>query len=360
MCEDVATFPLNYDVVDDVPAADDVWGTLCALGADCGYAPGETLALRGEVTLGRHSTCTIVLRGSQHISGTHCRVVRGARGGPPAMLTDLSANGTFVNDVRVGRNCSTPLRDGDVVCVLRRNGRAGSFRFDAKVPSQSQSPKKQQKPPAQVPPQVPQPQTKTQPPAQVQQQQQQPVVEPPRPSQAQSQSQSQSVKPTAGAKVVTGAVAGAKGASAASRTRTVVQTGPVQRESGAAGLRGKYDVGEMLGRGNFATVYAGVERESGRSVAIKLISKSRIKMLAPGRELMVYDEVRILRKLDHPHIIKVLDVYDTDAELSVVLELFVFFHPLTEALLLFTELFLCVCYPSSHTEPKEETCSNTS
>ena len=83
MCEDTATFPLNYDAIGDVGDADDAWGTLCALGADCGYAPGETLVLRGEVTLGRHSDCTLVLRGSQHISGEHCRVVRGAPGGPP-------------------------------------------------------------------------------------------------------------------------------------------------------------------------------------------------------------------------------------------------------------------------------------
>ena len=322
MCEDVATFPLNYDAIGDAADTDDVWGTLCALGADCGYAPGETLALRGEVTLGRHSDCTHVLRGSQHISGQHCRLVRGAPGGPPAMLTDLSANGTFVNDVRVGRHATTPLRDGDVVCVLRRGGRACSFRFNAARPRSH--------PPHRSPRQPQQPQQQTQqPPQQSPQQPAAATVAAARPQEAVPRPAVKGCGSCGGvvAGATEGASGGAAGAGGACRTQTVVQTALPQRaESAATGLQRKYDVGEMLGRGNFATVYAGLERESGRSVAVKVISKSRIKMLAPGRELMVYDEVRILRRLDHPHIIKVLDVFDTDAELSVVLELFVHHH----------------------------------
>ena len=74
----------------------------------------------------------------------------------------------------------------------------------------------------------------------------------------------------------------------------------------------------MLGRGNFAVVYAGLERATGRGVAIKTIKKSRIKALAPGKVLMIYSEVAILRRLDHPNIVKVLDVYDTEPELLIL------------------------------------------
>lgn len=41
-------------------------------------------------------------------------------------------------------------------------------------------------------------------------------------------------------------------------------------------LRKRYDIGDKLGRGSFGTVYACVQRSTGRKYALKVISKALI------------------------------------------------------------------------------------
>ena len=76
------------------------------------------------------------------------------------------------------------------------------------------------------------------------------------------------------------------------------------------------DLNTVLGRGHYATVNLGVERKSGLQVAVKRIqiSKSRVEALKR--------EVEVLRKVGrHPNIVTLYDIFITDTELILVLEL---------------------------------------
>lgn len=83
------------------------------------------------------------------------------------------------------------------------------------------------------------------------------------------------------------------------------------------GLKHKYTVGRMIGDGNFAVVRLCKDKQTNDDYALKIIDKSKCK----GKEDMVENEVRILRKLTHPNIIKLVDEQDTRPMLYLVVEL---------------------------------------
>ncbi|KAK5650851.1 hypothetical protein RI129_001880 [Pyrocoelia pectoralis] len=82
-------------------------------------------------------------------------------------------------------------------------------------------------------------------------------------------------------------------------------------------LRQKYNVGRMIGDGNFAVVRLCIEKSTNLAYALKIIDKSKCK----GKEDMVENEVRILRKLNHPNIMRLIDEQDTKPMLYLVCEL---------------------------------------
>ncbi|KAF2902983.1 hypothetical protein ILUMI_03210 [Ignelater luminosus] len=82
-------------------------------------------------------------------------------------------------------------------------------------------------------------------------------------------------------------------------------------------LRQKYTVGRMIGDGNFAIVRLCTDKTTTEEYALKIIDKSKCK----GKEDMVENEVRILRKLSHPNIMSLIDEQDTKAMLYLVCEL---------------------------------------
>ncbi|KNC53406.1 CAMK protein kinase [Thecamonas trahens ATCC 50062] len=81
-----------------------------------------------------------------------------------------------------------------------------------------------------------------------------------------------------------------------------------------------YDMGKVLGTGNFATVRLGVCRKTGRKVAIKVCDKAKFARVQ-HRVGALLDEVSILRALQHPHILQLYDSYETEDHLYLVLEL---------------------------------------
>lgn len=85
-------------------------------------------------------------------------------------------------------------------------------------------------------------------------------------------------------------------------------------------LREKYTVSKELGKGACGTVVLGVRKSDSRQVAIKAINKKKVTM-QPGSSLNVMNEVKLLRAIDHPCIIRLEDVVETEDELFIILEL---------------------------------------
>ncbi|KAI5609172.1 serine/threonine-protein kinase DCLK2 isoform 1, partial [Silurus asotus] len=79
----------------------------------------------------------------------------------------------------------------------------------------------------------------------------------------------------------------------------------------------KYDVGKVIGDGNFAVVKECVERATGQEYALKIIDKGKCS----GKEHLIANEVAILRRVRHPSIILLIEEVDTPTELYLVMEL---------------------------------------
>ncbi|XP_067355916.1 serine/threonine-protein kinase DCLK2 isoform X3 [Channa argus] len=79
----------------------------------------------------------------------------------------------------------------------------------------------------------------------------------------------------------------------------------------------KYEVGKVIGDGNFAVVKDCVERSTGKEFALKIIDKAKCR----GKEHLIENEVAVLRKVKHPNIIMLIEEVDNPSELYLVMEL---------------------------------------
>ncbi|XP_016512883.2 CBL-interacting serine/threonine-protein kinase 11 [Nicotiana tabacum] len=84
-------------------------------------------------------------------------------------------------------------------------------------------------------------------------------------------------------------------------------------------LFGKYELGKLLGCGAFAKVYHARDIKDGRSVAIKIINKTRINT-NPALMSNIKREISIMRRLRHPHIVKLDEVLATKTKIYFVME----------------------------------------
>lgn len=80
-----------------------------------------------------------------------------------------------------------------------------------------------------------------------------------------------------------------------------------------------YEVGELIGEGNFAVVHQCMHKRTRRKYALKVIDKTK----CAGKEAMIENEVAILRKIKHPNIVSLHEDYDYPNELYLVMELVV-------------------------------------
>ena len=82
---------------------------------------------------------------------------------------------------------------------------------------------------------------------------------------------------------------------------------------------GEYILGRTLGSGTTGKVKIAVHKETGQQVAIKIIKKSQFEV-KPDLQRKIRREVALMRLLDHPHLMKLYDVYESPRHLYMVLE----------------------------------------
>lgn len=79
----------------------------------------------------------------------------------------------------------------------------------------------------------------------------------------------------------------------------------------------RYQVGVVIGDGNFAVVHEVRNKLNGAPFALKIIDKAKCR----GKEAMIANEVNILRKVRHAAIIQLVEDFDSQSHLYLVMEL---------------------------------------
>ncbi|MCI4376478.1 hypothetical protein PGIGA_G00188950 [Pangasianodon gigas] len=101
------------------------------------------------------------------------------------------------------------------------------------------------------------------------------------------------------------------------------RSGGRNRNSGNSGSEdqnphiGNYRLLKTIGKGNFAKVKLGRHILTGREVAVKIIDKTQLN---PTSLQKLFREVRIMKILNHPNIVKLFEVIETERNLYLVME----------------------------------------
>ena len=87
-------------------------------------------------------------------------------------------------------------------------------------------------------------------------------------------------------------------------------------------IKKRYEFGKDLGSGNFAVVKKAVNKKAGagnpipENVAIKVIDKAKVEDMND-----IQREIEVMGMLDHPHVIKLFEIYDEPKKMMLVMEL---------------------------------------
>uniref|UniRef100_A0A8D8KLP6 MAP/microtubule affinity-regulating kinase 3 n=1 Tax=Culex pipiens TaxID=7175 RepID=A0A8D8KLP6_CULPI len=114
-------------------------------------------------------------------------------------------------------------------------------------------------------------------------------------------------------------------ASAGVKTRQSSSKGSPNMQMRGTGARwrpaeehiGKYKLLKTIGKGNFAKVKLAKHVPTSKEVAIKIIDKTQLNASSLQK---LYREVRIMKLLDHPNIVKLFQVIETEKTLYLVME----------------------------------------
>jgi protein-serine/threonine kinase len=89
--------------------------------------------------------------------------------------------------------------------------------------------------------------------------------------------------------------------------------------SGKRSRFGSYILGQTLGEGEFGKVKMGWKKDSSVEVAIKLIRRETLGGNA-NRLQKIYREIHILRGLEHPNIVRLHEMVETERHIGIILE----------------------------------------
>ncbi|XP_029946213.1 serine/threonine-protein kinase 33 [Salarias fasciatus] len=107
-------------------------------------------------------------------------------------------------------------------------------------------------------------------------------------------------------------------ASAQTSKKTPERDVPVNRLENDADLREIYEFGRKLGQGSFGVVYEATHIETQTKWAIKEVCRSAA---GSSKANMLWNEINILKQVNHPHIIQIQAIYHTTAMIYLVTEL---------------------------------------
>ncbi|KAH8166529.1 hypothetical protein CIB48_g1699 [Xylaria polymorpha] len=80
---------------------------------------------------------------------------------------------------------------------------------------------------------------------------------------------------------------------------------------------GQFLIGSEIGKGSFAQVYMGKHKVSGAAVAIKSVELARLNKKLKEN---LYSEIKILKKLRHPHIVALHDCVESSTHINLIME----------------------------------------
>jgi calcium-dependent protein kinase len=86
----------------------------------------------------------------------------------------------------------------------------------------------------------------------------------------------------------------------------------------AGKLRDHYRIGKMLGSGAFGEVRVCVHRETGAQRAVKVLRKSHMD---EDEKRMFFNEINILKDLDHPNILKMYEFFEDEKRYYIVTDI---------------------------------------
>uniref|UniRef100_A0A453HN76 non-specific serine/threonine protein kinase n=1 Tax=Aegilops tauschii subsp. strangulata TaxID=200361 RepID=A0A453HN76_AEGTS len=84
-------------------------------------------------------------------------------------------------------------------------------------------------------------------------------------------------------------------------------------------LQGRYEMGRVLGHGNFGRVHIARDLRTGRAVAVKVVAKD--KVVRAGMVEQIKREIAVMKRVSHPNIVELHEVMATRSKIYLALEL---------------------------------------
>lgn len=83
-------------------------------------------------------------------------------------------------------------------------------------------------------------------------------------------------------------------------------------------IKETYKIEGTIGKGSFATVKKAKHRDTQVRYAVKVLSK---KKMSDEDKIAMQTEIEILKTVDHPNVVKLVDVFEDERHWCLVMEL---------------------------------------